>query len=98
MSESGLVRRLSGSRVSIRVRANSPCRDRTKPEQKFAWCCLSGLLPCKWSVMTKLRLLIVDDEPLIRSGLRRELAKIAEIEIAGECEDGRSAIAAIAAK
>ncbi len=48
--------------------------------------------------MTKLRLLIVDDEPLIRSGLRRELAKIAEIEIAGECEDGRSAIAAIAAK
>jgi two-component system, LytTR family, response regulator len=48
--------------------------------------------------MTKLRLLIVDDEPLIRSGLRRELAKITEIEIAGECEDGRSAIAAIAAK
>ncbi len=48
--------------------------------------------------MTKLRLLIVDDEPLIRSGLRRELAKFDEIEIAGECEDGRGAIAAIAAK
>src|SRR5277367_5440797 len=47
--------------------------------------------------MTKLRLLIVDDEPLIRSGLRRELSKLDEIEIAGECEDGRSAIAAIAA-
>jgi two-component system LytT family response regulator len=47
--------------------------------------------------MTKLRLLIVDDEPLIRSGLRSELAKFAEVEIVGECEDGRGAIAKIAA-
>jgi two-component system LytT family response regulator len=47
--------------------------------------------------MTKLRLLIVDDEPLIRSGLRSELAKFAEVEIVGESEDGRGAIAQIAA-
>jgi two-component system LytT family response regulator len=48
--------------------------------------------------ITKLRLLIVDDEPLIRSGLRKELAKFAELEIAGECADGKSAIAAITAQ
>jgi len=47
--------------------------------------------------MTKLRLLIVDDEPLIRSGLRSELAKFAEVEVVGECEDGRGAITQIAA-
>jgi len=47
--------------------------------------------------MTKLRLLIVDDEPLIRSGLRSELSKFAEIEVVGECQDGHSAIAAISA-
>jgi two-component system LytT family response regulator len=48
--------------------------------------------------MTKLRLLIVDDEPLIRSGLRSELAKFDGIEIVAECPDGKSAIAAIVAK
>jgi two-component system LytT family response regulator len=47
--------------------------------------------------MTKLRLLIVDDEPLIRSGLRNELATFAEVEVVGECEDGRGAIAQIEA-
>jgi two-component system, LytTR family, response regulator len=47
--------------------------------------------------MTKLRLLIVDDEPLIRSGLRSELAKFAEVEVVGECADGRGALAEIAA-
>jgi two-component system, LytTR family, response regulator len=47
--------------------------------------------------MTKLRLLIVDDEPLIRSGLRGELAKFAEVEVVGESEDGRGALAEIAA-
>jgi two-component system LytT family response regulator len=48
--------------------------------------------------MTTLRLLIVDDEPLIRSGLRSELANLSNIEIVGECPDGRSAITAIRAK
>jgi two-component system LytT family response regulator len=46
--------------------------------------------------MIKLRLLIVDDEPLIRSGLRSELAKFAEVEVVGECENGRGAITQIA--
>jgi two-component system LytT family response regulator len=48
--------------------------------------------------MTKLRLLIVDDEPLIRSGLRSGLSRIEGVEVAGECEDGRGAIEAIGAK
>jgi two-component system LytT family response regulator len=48
--------------------------------------------------MTKLRSLIVDDEPLIRSGLRRELSKFDEIEVVADCENGRSAIATIVAQ
>jgi two-component system LytT family response regulator len=42
-----------------------------------------------------LRTLIVDDEPLARERLRNLLAGDADIEIVGECGDGRSAVAAI---
>jgi two-component system, LytTR family, response regulator len=45
--------------------------------------------------MSNLRLLIVDDEPLIRLGVRNGLAGLAGIEIAGECESGAQAIRAI---
>jgi two-component system LytT family response regulator len=45
--------------------------------------------------MSNLRLLIVDDEPLIRLGVRNGLAGLAGIEIAGECESGAQAIQAI---
>jgi two-component system LytT family response regulator len=45
--------------------------------------------------MNRLRLLIVDDEPLIRSGIREALTKIGDVEIAGECESGAQAIASI---
>ncbi len=45
--------------------------------------------------MNSLRVLIVDDEPLIRLGLRSGLARIGDIEIAGECEDGEQAVEAI---
>ncbi len=44
-----------------------------------------------------LRVLIVDDEPLARRGLRVRFEAMADIEIIGECESGRSAIAAIEA-
>jgi two-component system, LytTR family, response regulator len=44
--------------------------------------------------MTPLRVLIVDDEPLARRRLKTLLKDEAEIEIAGECEDGASAVAA----
>ena len=44
--------------------------------------------------MTPLRVLIVDDEPLARRRLKALLGDEPEIEIAGECEDGASAIAA----
>jgi two-component system, LytTR family, response regulator len=42
--------------------------------------------------MSDLRLLIVDDESLIRAGIRNVLAGLEGIVIAGECECGRRAI------
>jgi two-component system LytT family response regulator len=44
--------------------------------------------------MIKLKALIVDDEPLALKLLRAKLNKIADIEIVGECKNGREAIAA----
>jgi two-component system LytT family response regulator len=44
--------------------------------------------------MTKLKTLIVDDEPLALKLLRAKLNKIPDIEIVGECKNGREAIAA----
>lgn len=43
----------------------------------------------------KIRTLIVDDEPLGRERIRNLLARDSEIEIAGECSDGPSAVTAI---
>ena len=43
----------------------------------------------------KVRTLIVDDEPLARQTVRRLLAADDEIEIVGECGDGKSALKAI---
>src|SRR5262245_17250688 len=43
----------------------------------------------------KIRTLIVDDEPLARDRLRKLLEAEQDIEIAGECGDGRAALAAI---
>ncbi len=45
--------------------------------------------------MSDLRVLIVDDEPLIRLGVRNGLAGLGGIEVAGECESGEQAIQAI---
>jgi two-component system LytT family response regulator len=42
-----------------------------------------------------IRVLIVDDERLARTGIRRQLSRLGEIEIAGESADGLSAIEAI---
>lgn len=44
--------------------------------------------------MNKLRTLIVDDEPLALKLLRAKLNKVANIDIIGECKNGREAIAA----
>lgn len=44
--------------------------------------------------MIKLKTLIVDDEPLALRLLRAKLNKIVEIEIVGECKNGREAVAA----
>jgi len=43
----------------------------------------------------KIRTLIVDDEPLARERLRQLLERVAEIELIGECADGRAAVEAI---
>ncbi len=45
--------------------------------------------------MKKIRSLIVDDEPIARKGIRRELERDPEIEVAGECRNGRDAVAFI---
>jgi two-component system LytT family response regulator len=45
--------------------------------------------------MAKIRTLIVDDEPLARQRLRQLLDREADIEVAGECADGRQAVAAL---
>jgi two-component system LytT family response regulator len=43
----------------------------------------------------KIRALIVDDEELARGRLRKLLAEVADLEIIGECDNGREAIAFI---
>ena len=46
--------------------------------------------------MNKLRLLIVDDEPLARERIRALLRQYPDVEIVGECTNGTDALAAIA--
>jgi two-component system, LytTR family, response regulator len=48
--------------------------------------------------MDKLRLLVADDEPLIRRGLRNALLKEPQVEVIAECENGAEAIAEILSK
>ena len=45
--------------------------------------------------MKKLRVLIVDDEPLAREGIRMRLDREPDIEVIGECSNGREAVSAI---
>ncbi|MBU8898403.1 DNA-binding response regulator [Corallococcus sp. H22C18031201] len=47
--------------------------------------------------MPELRVLLVDDEPLARKGLRQALARHPDAEVCGECRDGREAVEAIRA-
>jgi len=44
-----------------------------------------------------IRVLLVDDEPLARRGLRQLLAPHADVVVVGECRDGREALAALGA-
>jgi len=43
----------------------------------------------------KIRALIVDDEPLARRGIRQSLQSVSDVEVIGECKNGREAVAAI---
>jgi two-component system LytT family response regulator len=45
--------------------------------------------------MNRLRLLIVDDEPLVRAGIRHALSAAEQIEIIGECASGSEAVHAV---
>jgi two-component system LytT family response regulator len=45
--------------------------------------------------MNSLRLLIVDDEPLIRRGMRKDLAEMPSVQVVGECECVADAVDAI---
>lgn len=45
--------------------------------------------------MNILRLLIVDDEPLIRAGIRNELAGVPTVQVAGECGNVAEAVEAL---
>jgi DNA-binding NarL/FixJ family response regulator len=47
------------------------------------------------AVTAKIRVLLVDDDALVRSGLRLLLAGADEIEVVGEVDDGRGVLAAI---
>lgn len=45
--------------------------------------------------MEKIRALIVDDEPIARRGIRHQLESEPDVEIIGECANGREAVVAI---
>jgi DNA-binding NarL/FixJ family response regulator len=47
------------------------------------------------AVTHPIRVLLVDDDPLVRSGLRMMLAGAGRIEVVGEVDDGRGVLAAI---
>src|SRR5258706_513296 len=47
-------------------------------------------------IMSDIRALIVDDEPLARRGIRQLLAPYADIEVVGECRDGSEAVRGLA--
>ena len=42
-----------------------------------------------------LRVLIVDDEPLGRRGVRARLDRVGDVEVVGECASGREAVEAV---
>lgn len=45
--------------------------------------------------MKPLRVLIVDDEPVIRAGIRKLLASMDDVQVSGECANAAEAVAAI---
>ena len=45
--------------------------------------------------MVSVRVLLVDDDPLVRAGLRMILATAADLEVVGEVDDGARAVAAV---
>lgn len=47
------------------------------------------------NVNSPMRILIVDDEPVARRGLRRLLGRRRDVEVVGECADGEDAVDAI---
>src|SRR5688500_4571911 len=79
---------VTGSRWRTRPRVDSWSRSRSPIAS--ATCPLQPPSP-----VDRIRALIVDDEPLARSRVRELLATQPDVEVAGECGNGREAIAAI---
>ncbi len=50
------------------------------------------------TAIKNVRVVLADDHPIVRAGIRAELEKIPGIEVAGEASDGREAIDLISAK
>src|SRR4051812_21075362 len=95
-------RRLTGLSECIRRDMSSRSVDCHRVAARFASQFLSARALCpycqeKQKKMNSMRLLIVDDEPLIRRGLRNGLSGLAGIEVIGECENGQQAVDSILA-
>jgi DNA-binding NarL/FixJ family response regulator len=45
--------------------------------------------------MAKTRILLADNHPIVRAGIRAELEKIPDVEVVGEANDGREAVDAV---
>jgi two-component system LytT family response regulator len=54
-----------------------------------------GTVPARGLRVTKLRVLVADDEPIARRGLKKLLAAEPDVEVVGEARDGREAVTAI---
>jgi hypothetical protein len=65
--------------------SQSAGRKREEPRSAARYHCGLRTQPETAARMKRFRLLIVDDEPLIRAGIRDGLSERGDIEVAGEC-------------
>jgi DNA-binding NarL/FixJ family response regulator/two-component sensor histidine kinase len=86
----GALRVSSGQGIGTRVSVEVPIQD-TAPQPP------AYLPPARATTAPPVRVLIADDHPLAREGIRRLLATDPAIEILGEAADGGAALAAVRA-
>ena len=81
-------------------RADRPARaDRARRRRAAPWAGrrrrLRAARDAAVDAVTAVRVLLVDDDPLVRSGLRMMLAGAQQVEVVGEADDGRGVLAAV---